>query len=372
MIRALVLACLISLFGGLACAVTPPYPSAATPLTGTEVVICWQGGVTKNCTVTNLTDQVGGPFIDLRVLSGVFGTLTMGVAGPANQNILLSSSEATNAASFPDSVIGVCHLTTSDIGGATGCYYGECSQDHAGICEGAEFDTFNSVGAPYQSLTGVNRANPTTQTLPVAITISAGSRATYSNDSWAGTDCESNTAKFFVCHYVNPAALENPGYGFALGNKWYVDLNGLEYTSDLYKLGGASPAKAGRSLLLGKLASANFNSTSDQAIALTGTGGYVVSSIIVTNCSTSITTAQGAFYAAASKSSPLFNTATTTPFTFLTTATAAATFGGGTTTGATSAGSTYTGLANAYLSLTTPQGGAATCDIYVMGEDLSA
>lgn len=135
----------------------------------------------------------------------------------------------------------------------------------------------------------------------------------------------------------------------------------------------------GRARLLGKLTGADFNSSADQALALTqpGTGPYAIAFALITNPSVSLTTAKGTFYAAAAKTNVIFGTAgATSPFTALA-ATTDTVFVGAppaqTGSGATAVNhfSRLTGNTTIYLSLTTPQGAPATADIYVFGYDLS-
>ncbi len=134
-------------------------------------------------------------------------------------------------------------------------------------------------------------------------------------------------------------------------------------------LWGQSPAvrsSSGSSLvLLGKLASANMNTTADQAITIalpTGTTKYVVKDVIVANASTSLTLAVGGIYTAASKggNALVANTQVysgVTGSTKLVSATLAAV-----------AGTDIVTASTLYLSLTTAQGGAATADVYIFGE----
>jgi hypothetical protein len=116
--------------------------------------------------------------------------------------------------------------------------------------------------------------------------------------------------------------------------------------------------------VLGKLLGANFNTTADQAIAMSS-AKYAVTSVLVTNCTASLTLAAGGFYSTTSKGGTAIVAAAQlysalTSATVLLPATVAA-------AGLTNA---FTG-ANVYLSLTTAQGGAATCDVYIVGVDLS-
>jgi hypothetical protein len=116
--------------------------------------------------------------------------------------------------------------------------------------------------------------------------------------------------------------------------------------------------------LLGFLKSANMNSTADQTIPILS-ARYNVRRITVNNASTSLTLAAGGFYTAASKGG-------------VNIVTAAQLYSG--LTGSTK----YIDVAllailntdirtetPLYFSLTTAQGGAATADIFIFGDDLS-
>jgi hypothetical protein len=115
--------------------------------------------------------------------------------------------------------------------------------------------------------------------------------------------------------------------------------------------------------ILGTLRGANFNSTADQAIPIIGASKYAISQIIVTNCSVSMTLATGGFYTAASKGGSAVVGAAQV-YTALTGATSLLSA----TLAITTTAWTATPL---YFSLTTAQGAAATCDIYVVGIDLT-
>lgn len=124
--------------------------------------------------------------------------------------------------------------------------------------------------------------------------------------------------------------------------------------------------------LLGTLRGANFNTTADQAIELhPNVRAFDINKVTVTNCSTSMTTAQGGIYPAASKggsaivaSGQAYSAATSSSVIVSPTIT-----GSGSTTRFT-APTIFVGP-TLYLSLTTPQGAAATCDVYLYGDDLS-
>ena len=114
--------------------------------------------------------------------------------------------------------------------------------------------------------------------------------------------------------------------------------------------------------LLGKIVSANMNSTSDQLIAI-GASKYFIDKVVVTNASTSLTLAVGGLYTAASKGGSQI-IANTQVFSALTASTkilllTSLIIGDILTAG------------QLFLSLTTAQGGAATCDLYIYGFDLS-
>lgn len=134
----------------------------------------------------------------------------------------------------------------------------------------------------------------------------------------------------------------------------------------------------GYDFLAGSLIGANFNSTADQAISLTGpASNWIVSRIIVDNCSASLTTAKGTFYAAASKTTNIVgSTSGTTTWAGITNSNAVWIYQPSglnvADAGALFHGVYYTTASQTiYLSLTTAQGSAATCDVYVIGTRLS-
>lgn len=123
----------------------------------------------------------------------------------------------------------------------------------------------------------------------------------------------------------------------------------------------------------GKATGLNFNTTSDQAIPISvPSAGYLVDAIVISNPSVSLTTAAGGFYTAASKSG-IAIVASGQTYSTLTT-NAANTAGNAMSATLATAGNTtalggYQQGSNAintlYLSLTTPQGAAATADVRV-------
>lgn len=122
-----------------------------------------------------------------------------------------------------------------------------------------------------------------------------------------------------------------------------------------------TPTNASKYVLLGSLIGADMNSTSDQAIYLNASK-YVIRKIVVTNASTSLTTAVGGIYTAASKggtdivAASQVYTALTSSSKFLDLTLEA------------EAGTDIFTQMPLYLSLTTPQGAAATADIHIYGE----
>lgn len=114
------------------------------------------------------------------------------------------------------------------------------------------------------------------------------------------------------------------------------------------------------------LRSANFNSTADQAMAIPShITKFIITQILVTNCSVSMTLAAGGFYPAASKGGTAI-VASTQVYTTLSSSTINLS-----TTLATGILTTTFAISTIYFSLTTAQGSAATCDIYVIGIDLT-
>jgi hypothetical protein len=133
---------------------------------------------------------------------------------------------------------------------------------------------------------------------------------------------------------------------------------------DANKVGNQLPNRFGQ-ILLGQLISANMNSTGDQQIVIfSAPAKYIIRRIVATNASISLSTAAGGIYPAVSKggtaivaNSQVYSGLTASgKFVDLTVA-----------SGYTSGGDVLT-VKSIYLSLTTPQGAAATADIYVYGD----
>lgn len=118
--------------------------------------------------------------------------------------------------------------------------------------------------------------------------------------------------------------------------------------------------------LLGSLIAADFNTTSDQAITIaSGVTKYIIRRIIVTNASISLTTAAGGVYSNAGKTGTII-VAAAQVYSALT---AAAKFKDLTLEAV--VGTDILTTTTIYLSLTTPQGAAATANVYVFGENVT-
>ena len=116
--------------------------------------------------------------------------------------------------------------------------------------------------------------------------------------------------------------------------------------------------------LIGRLIGANMNTTADQAFTMTQfaqLNPVRIAKITATNASVSLTTAVGGIYPAAAKGGTAL-VANSQVYSALTAALVAADL-----TLAT-AGTVYAKGGQLYLSLTSPQGVAATADIYVFGD----
>jgi hypothetical protein len=129
---------------------------------------------------------------------------------------------------------------------------------------------------------------------------------------------------------------------------------------DANRIGAQLPDRFG-GILLGELIGANMNSTGDQQIVIfSAPAKYIIRRIVATNASISLTTAVGGIYTAVSKggtavvaNSQAYSTLSAgTKFLDLTLA----------------SNTDYRTATSLYLSLTTPQGAAATADIFVYGD----
>jgi hypothetical protein len=158
---------------------------------------------------------------------------------------------------------------------------------------------------------------------------------------------------------------------------WDADLDiyaGITPSANIQALLGAATYAAARAQLsvlpryglLGSLIGADMNSAADQAITIaSGVTKYIIRRIVVTNASISLTTAVGGIYGNLGKTAPVI--------------VAAAQVYSGLTTSAkfidltleAIVGTDILTMTTIYLSLTTPQGAAATASVFVFGEDVT-
>lgn len=123
---------------------------------------------------------------------------------------------------------------------------------------------------------------------------------------------------------------------------------------------------AGANRVLCSIRAANMNTTADQVCTIpAGVTAWAPLSVLATNCTGTLTLAVGGFYPAVSKGgTPLvaaaqaYSSLTTAAFVLVTTLAAGI------------ASNRYT-INSTYFALTTASGGAAACDIYLTGTDLS-
>lgn len=133
-----------------------------------------------------------------------------------------------------------------------------------------------------------------------------------------------------------------------------------DYINQLNNLVALVTAIGGGTSILAKLAGANLNSTSDQPIIGLPTK-YMITDVVITNCSGSASVAAGGIYTGVAKSgsqvvySGQKYASLTTPASLLKAAFAVGALE-----------TAYT-AATLYLSLTTAQGAAMTSDIYIIG-----
>ena len=144
-----------------------------------------------------------------------------------------------------------------------------------------------------------------------------------------------------------------------------------QWTTDgVIQDGGVSPFN-----VIASSRSVNFNTTSDQPISIPfAISAFQLTGIVITNASISLTTAVGGFYPAASKggtpivsASQAYSALTTSAGLMQATL---ASFGSNTRFSAANLGA-IGGLLCVWFSLTTPQGAAATADIYLIGSNLT-
>lgn len=160
-----------------------------------------------------------------------------------------------------------------------------------------------------------------------------------------------------------PTANDDTSRGFEAGSSWYdTRFNVVWYCVDA-TVGAAKWTPMTSEVVLASIIGANMNITTDQPMLskfdLTMLK-YGVSKILVTNASTSLTTAAGGIYSAAAKGGVAI-VAAAQVYTGLTVAASLLNL-----TIATAGGNQVFSVAPV-LSLTTPQGGEATADLYLIG-----
>lgn len=143
-------------------------------------------------------------------------------------------------------------------------------------------------------------------------------------------------------------------------------------TNGVVQDGGALPTST---RVLAQATGVNFNTTNDQPIAIPQRiTAFVLTGILITNASTSLTTAVGGFYPQPAKAGvaivPAIQTYTMLTNTSLILWATLSSFGQNTRFSNANLGS-IAGYLDIWFSLTTPQGGVASADIYLVGLDLS-
>lgn len=175
--------------------------------------------------------------------------------------------------------------------------------------------------------------------------------------------------------YVKASSTANLGEYYGTGNPGFAAAKGSTYTKtdaandyDRFWLNidgntgwqAMMPASEGF-FEIGRLIGANMNTTADQAITLRlppGVTKYRFQTLVASNPSISLTTAQGCFYTGAGKTGTLIGAATQS-FAGLTTNAANTTGNSINLTGST----IFFDVTTLYFSLTIAQGAAATCDL---------
>lgn len=159
-----------------------------------------------------------------------------------------------------------------------------------------------------------------------------------------------------------PTVNDDNTRGYGIGSTWYDTRFSLQWICLDATTAAALWLPLSTEVMIAKLIGANFNVTTDQLFSacwpLTSVK-WGISKVLVTNCSASITTAVGGIYSAASKGgTPIVAAAqayTGTGVNSLQSLTIAA------------AGAASVWAIDPYLSLTTPEGSAATADVYIIG-----
>lgn len=221
-------------------------------------------------------------------------------------------------------------------------------------------------------------ANPTTSRANLGVAIGTDVQAWDADlDTYAGITPSANVQTLLGA--ANYAAMRTQ-LGLVIGTNvqaWDADLDtyaGITPSANIQSLLGAATYAAARAQLsvlpryglLGSLISADMNSAADQAITIaSGVTKFIIRRIVVTNASISLTTAAGGVYGNLGKTAPIIvaaaqvYSALTTSAKFIDLTLEAI------------VGTDILTMATIYLSLTTPQGAAATANVFVFGEDVT-
>lgn len=221
-------------------------------------------------------------------------------------------------------------------------------------------------------------ANPATSRTNLGVAIGVNVQAWDADlDTYAGITPSANVQTLLSA--ANYAAMRTQ-LGLVIGTNvqaWDADLDtyaGITPSANIQSFLGAATYAAARSQLtvlpryglLGSLTGADMNSAADQAITIaSGVTKYIIRRIVVTNASLNLTTAAGGVYGNLGKTAPIIvaaaqvYSALTTSAKFIDLTLEAI------------VGTDILTMGTIYLSLTTPQGAAATASVFVFGEDVT-
>ncbi len=164
---------------------------------------------------------------------------------------------------------------------------------------------------------------------------------------------------------VDPVVTNDNTQDYGVGSSWFNTATGIEWHCVSAGTGAAVWVPAvSAGMLLGRIIGANMNVTTDQPFALTNyaaLNAFRITKITAKNASISLTTAAGGVYPAASKGGTAI-VASGQAYSSLSASSIALdlTLAAGTTV--------YAKGGAPILSLTTPQGAAASCDLYLFGD----
>lgn len=164
---------------------------------------------------------------------------------------------------------------------------------------------------------------------------------------------------------VDPTVSNDNTQDFGVGSEWFNINTGVKWSCQSAATGAAVwLPDIGSGQLLGRIIGANMNVTTDQPFVLTNWSAlnpFRIMKITAKNASISLTTAAGGVYPAASKGGTAI-VANSQAYSSLSASTIALdlTLATGTTV--------YAKGGTPILSLTTPQGAAATADFYLFGD----